>query len=158
LQGTGGALGRRLSTPRALALVSAAVLLFSFAFVFYRIVDIVGDPDAYLVLVAASIVLATALSQVLRARTALTIGAGLFAIGSWSYISALPVDVLARQSRAINDVLALLTGLSVLRLQMIELWVLGVAPTPIFLTWYLAMRRRYVATVLAGGLWALDGE
>ncbi|WP_336001747.1 transglutaminase TgpA family protein [Halorientalis halophila] len=137
--------------PRALALLSAGLLLFSFTFPLYGIIDVVGDPDTFLLVVAATLVVATGLSQVLRARTALTVGIGLLVLGLWSYASALPADVFAQQGRIARDVFSLLTGLSVLRLQMIELFVLAYTPAPVFLTWFLALRRRYVATAFVGG-------
>lgn len=140
----------RLS-PRRLALVSAGTLVFSFVVALYKIIDVVGDPSTFLLVAAGSLVLATALSQVLREEIAFVIGGVLLVGGIWSYASALGVDVFAMQDPIISDVMSLLTGLSVLRLEKIELWVLGVTPAPVFLTWYLAMRRRYVAAVLAGG-------
>ncbi|WP_136716720.1 transglutaminase TgpA family protein [Halorientalis salina] len=142
--------GSRFS-PRRLALVSAGTLVFSFVAALYQIIDVVGDPTTFVVVVGGSLFLATALSRVLRARTAFTIGVVLLVGGIWSYASALGVDVFAMQDSIINDVMSLLTGLSVLRLEMIELWVVSVTPAPVFLTWYLAMRSRYVATVVAGG-------
>ncbi len=138
-------------SPRRLALAAAGTLVFSFVVALYEITDVVGDPSAFLLVVAGSLVLATLLSQVLREEIAFVIGAVLLVGGIWSYASALGVDVFAMQDPIIRDVVSLLTGLSVLRLEMIELWVLGVTPAPVFLTWYLAMRRRYVAAVVAGG-------
>jgi len=33
----------------------------------------------------------------------------------------------------------------------VDVWVLGVAPAPLFLTWYFALRRQYVSATLVGG-------
>ncbi|MFD1587900.1 DUF3488 and DUF4129 domain-containing transglutaminase family protein [Halorientalis brevis] len=138
-------------SPRRLALASAGTLVFSFVVALYEIIEVVGEPDAFLLVVGGSLVFATLLSRVLREEIAFVIGAVLLVGGIWSYASALGVDVFAMQDPIISDVMSLLTGLSVLRLEKIELWVLGVTPAPVFLTWYLAMRRRYVAAVVAGG-------
>ncbi|HET7325044.1 MAG TPA: transglutaminaseTgpA domain-containing protein, partial [Halococcus sp.] len=50
-----------------------------------------------------------------------------------------------------TDVLALLTGLSILRIMEAGVWAVGFAPAPTFLTWYFALRRRYVAAAVVGG-------
>jgi transglutaminase-like putative cysteine protease len=142
--------GGLLSTRR-LALVSILLLVFSFTFALYEIIDVVGNPDTFLLVVAASLAAASVLSRVLPVRVAVPIGACLLAFGLYSYATALPADVVANQDRVLGDVISLLNGLSVLRLQKIELWALGFTPTPVFLAWYFALRRHYVAAVTAGG-------
>ena len=137
--------------PRGLALLSTGLLLFSFTFPLYSIIDVVGDPGTFLLVVAVTLVVATGLSRVVRARTALPVGLALLLVGLWTYVSALPADVLAQQDRILGDVFSLFMGLSVLRLQMIELFALAYTPAPVLLTWYLALRRRYVGTALVGG-------
>ena len=142
--------GGLLSTRR-LALVSILLLVFSFTFVLYEIIDVVGNPDTFLLVVAASLAAASILSRVLPVRVAVPIGALLLGFGLYSYATALPADFVANQDRVLGDVISLLNGLSVLRLQKIELWALGFAPAPVFLSWYFALRRHYVAAVTAGG-------
>ncbi|MFB6164171.1 MAG: transglutaminaseTgpA domain-containing protein [Haloarculaceae archaeon] len=137
--------------PRPLALLSALALVFSFAYALYGIVDVVGDPGTLLAVVLLVLLAGTGLSAVLGERTALLIGAVVLAGGLWVYASALPADLVVDFGQVLDDVFAMLTGLSVLRLQKIELWVLAIAPAPTFLTWYLALRRRYVAAVGVGG-------
>jgi transglutaminase-like putative cysteine protease len=137
--------------PRGLALLSTGLLLFSFTFPLYEIINVVGDPGTFLLVVAVTLVVATGLSRVVGARTALPVGLALLLVGLWTYVSALPADVLAQQDRILGDVLSLFMGLSVLRLQMIELFALAYTPAPVFLAWYLALRRRYVGTALVGG-------
>ncbi|AQL43167.1 hypothetical protein BV210_10760 [Halorientalis sp. IM1011] len=137
--------------PRGLALLSAGVLLFSFTFPLYGIIDVVGDPNTFLLVVATTLVVATGLSRVVGAWTALPVGLALLVVGLGTYAAALPADVLAQQDRIVGDVVSLFLGLSVLRLQMIELFALAYTPAPVFLTWYLALRRRYVGTALVGG-------
>lgn len=137
--------------PRGLALLSTGLLLFSFTFPLYEIIDVVGDPGTFLLVVAVTLAVATGLSRVVGAWTALPVGLALLLLGLWTYASALPADVLAQQERIFGDVLSLFMGLSVLRLQMIELFALAYTPAPVFLAWYLALRRRYVGTALVGG-------
>jgi transglutaminase-like putative cysteine protease len=143
--GTGPAL------PRLLALGSTAVLLFSVLVVLFEIIDIVGDPQTFLAVVAATLVLATAFAQVVRARTAVLVCVVLLGLGVWTYANALGVDVFAAQGHVVDDVVAMVTGLSVLRLKLIELWVLAVTPGPVFLTWFLVVRRRYLGAATVGG-------
>ncbi|RXK47325.1 transglutaminase TgpA family protein [Halorientalis pallida] len=140
-----------LFEPRGLALLSTGLLLFSFTFPLYEIIDVVGDPSTFLLVVAVTLLLATGLSRVVGAWTALPVGLALLLLGLWMYASALPADVVAQQDRILGDVVSLLMGLSVLRLQMIELFALAYTPAPVLLTWYLALRRRYVGTALVGG-------
>ena len=137
--------------PRGLALLSTGLMLFSFTFPLYGIIDVVGDPSTFLLVVATTLLVATGLSRVVGAWTALPVGLGLLILGLWMYASALPADVVAQQDRILGDVVSLLMGLSVLRLQMIELFALAYTPAPVFLTWYLALRRRYVGAALVGG-------
>jgi len=146
LDGDGGVL-----TTRRLALVSTLLLVFSFTFALYEIIDVVGDPDTFLLIVAASLAAASVLSRLLSVRVAVPVGVLLLAFGLYTYATALPADVVANQDRVLGDVVSLLNGLSVLRLQKIELWALGFTPAPVFLSWYFALRRHYVAAVTAGG-------
>jgi transglutaminase-like putative cysteine protease len=69
------------------------------------------------------------------------------------YFLSVPASqrALISAERLVSDSVALLTGLSVLRLTQANVWALSVAPTPVFLSWYLAVRRRYVASVVVGG-------
>jgi transglutaminase-like putative cysteine protease len=136
---------------RGLALLATAGLVFAFLVALYQVVDVVGDPSSLPLFVVASLVMATALARVLRVRTALTVGVLLLGVGLGWYLLSLDVNPLESQSRLVSDLLALLTGLSVLRLRNIELWAIGITPAPVFLTWYFAMRRRYVAAVGIGG-------
>ncbi|MFC7172832.1 transglutaminase family protein [Haloplanus litoreus] len=97
--------------------------------------------------------LAVATGRILRVRTALLLTA-LFLVGGLAvYILSVPASqrALISVDRLLSDTVALLTGLSVLRLTQANVWALSVAPTPVFLSWYLAVRRRYVASVAVGG-------
>jgi transglutaminase-like putative cysteine protease len=140
-----------LVTLRRLALLMTLLLVFSFTFALYEVIDVVGEPNTFLLVVAGSLAAASILSRLLSVRVAVPVGVLLLAFGLYTYATALPADFVANQDRVIGDVVSLLNGLSVLRLQKIELWALGFTPAPVFLTWYFALRRHYVAAVVAGG-------
>ncbi|WP_232343100.1 transglutaminase TgpA family protein [Halosimplex litoreum] len=134
---------------RAVALGGIGLLIAAYGSVFYHFIDVTGEPLAFLVLGAATLGAATLLARSLRLRWAAVVAVGLLVIGLGLYIVSLP-----RQPPLvplITDAVALMTGRSLLQVTNVDLWVLGVAPGPLFLTWYLAVRRRYVGGVAAGG-------
>ena len=135
---------------RAIALGGVAMLMASYFSVLYHFID-VSPSSPFLLLIEATVTigLATYLSKSLRARVAAAVAVGLLALGLTLYVSSLPrwpplVPL-------VSDAVALATGRSLLQLINIDLWVLGVAPGPLFLTWYLGLRRRYVSATLVGG-------
>ena len=134
---------------RAVALGGIALLVSAYGSVFYHFIDVTGEPALFLVVAAVTLAAATTLSSSLRLRWAAVTAVGLLAVGLTLYILSLP-----RQppvAPLVTDAIALMTGRSLLQVTNVDLWVLGVSPGPLFLTWYLGMRRRYVASVLAGG-------
>jgi len=134
---------------RLMALAATGVLLFSFLVVLHGIVDVTGDPGLFYWIVAISLLAATALSRVLRVALALAIAAiGLVAGLTW-YMIALshPLDLLP----ILESNVELLTGQTLLQIKGADIWALGVVPTPVFVTWYLALRRWYVGAALVGG-------
>jgi transglutaminase-like putative cysteine protease len=138
---------------RALALGAAALLMASYLAVLANITDIAGGTDRLYLFVAGSLLAATLLARFLPAVLAPVLAAGLFAVGFWGYIQAVPNgEVLLQSLGAVRaDVIALLTGLSILRIAEAGVWAIGFAPAPTFLTWYFVLRRRYVAGALVGG-------
>jgi len=134
---------------RAVALGGIGLLIAAYGSVFYHFIDVTGEPLVFLVLGAATLGAATLLARSLRLRWATVVAVGLLATGLGLYIVSLP-----RQPPLVpllTDAVALMTGRSLLQVTNVDLWVLGVAPGPLFLTWFLAVRRRYVGGVLAGG-------
>ncbi|WP_435076073.1 transglutaminase TgpA family protein [Halococcus sp. AFM35] len=138
---------------RALALGAAALLMGSYLAVLATITDIAGGTDRLVLFVAGSLLAATLLARFLPAFLAPVLAAGLFAVGLWSYVQAVPNGGVLLRSLGVvrSDVIALLTGLSILRIAEAGVWAVGFAPAPTFLTWYFALRRRYVASALVGG-------
>lgn len=138
-----------LTITRVLALGSTLVLISSYSLVLRDIVDAVGDPSLLWPVVVVPLLAATGLARVLRVKVALTLATLLLVGGLTLYIFSLPHDP---QFLAIVDSnVELLTGQSILRIEQADIWALVVAPTPVFVTWYLALRRWYSAAVLVGG-------
>jgi transglutaminase-like putative cysteine protease len=138
---------------RALTLGAAALLMASYLAVLANVTDVAGGTDRLVLFVAGSLLAATLLARFLPAVLAPVLAAGLFAVGLWGYVQAVPNgELLLRSLGAVRaDVIALLTGLSILRIAEAGVWAVGFAPAPTFLTWYFALRRRYVASALVGG-------
>ncbi|WP_135819934.1 transglutaminaseTgpA domain-containing protein [Halostella litorea] len=139
---------------RLLALGGVAALTASYVAVLHDLATIVGDSSLLLPVVAGSALLGAAVARSLGERAAATLAACLGAVGYGYYLLVTPggLEVLLNATdRIISDVVALLTGYSVLRLTMADVWSLGFAPAPVFLSWYFAVRRRYVPAVAAGG-------
>lgn len=138
---------------RALALGAALLLMASYLSVLQYVTDIAGGTERLVLFVVGSLLAATLFARFLPAVGALIVTALLSAVGVWLYIQALPNGELFLQSldAVRGDILALLTGLSILRIMEAGVWAVAFAPAPTFLTWYFALRRRYVAAALVGG-------
>jgi transglutaminase-like putative cysteine protease len=140
---------------RTLALLGALTLTLSSVSVLYFISTVVGGTDQLLVLTVAALGAGTVFSWYVRPRTAAVIGLTLFATGFSAYILSVPQGfaILTEASgEVLGDVIALLTGLPIIRIKNPNVWILGYTPAPVFLSWYLALRERYVSSALVGGL------
>jgi transglutaminase-like putative cysteine protease len=135
------------------AFVGIGLLILAYGNVLYYVTDIVGGSGLLLAVVAGSLLLATALGRFLRLRSAVAFTLVLFAGGFAVYLLSIPTSQLSvlTADRLFGDTLALLSGLSVLRLTEAGVWALAIAPGPTFLAWYLVVRRRYVLSAAAGG-------
>ncbi|MFB6102063.1 MAG: DUF3488 and DUF4129 domain-containing transglutaminase family protein [Haloplanus sp.] len=138
---------------RLVALAALGVLTASYGTVLYHVTDVVGGARLMLVVLLGSAALAVWTGRVLRVRTAILLTVLFLAGGVATYVLSVPASqrALISAERVLSDTVALLTGLSVLRLTRANVWALSVAPPPVFLSWYLAVRRRYVASVVVGG-------
>lgn len=139
---------------RTLALGGVALLTATYVSVFYHVTDVVGMGSSMLVLVAGTLALATLVGRYVRLPIALTVTAIILVGGGTVYYFALPESqrALLTVDLVLRDTIALLTGLSILRLTAAGVWALSVTPGPVFLSWYLAVRERYVWSVAVGGV------
>ena len=135
--------------PRMVALVGAVGLLASFLLVLYDVVGTVGDPVLLYPVALVPLVAATVLARFVRVATAIAIGVVLFVGGIGWHTLTLNAEL--ELWVLVSNNIELLTGETVLRIQQADVWALMVAPTPVFLTWFLALRRRYVSAVVVGG-------
>jgi transglutaminase-like putative cysteine protease len=165
--GRGTALAGRLVDRvgfHGLALAGVLLLTFSYTSVLYHVTDVVGGAPLMVVVVVGMLAVATALGRTLHERAAVGLTVGLVVLGTLVYFGSIPQSQLAllTAGRLVADAVALLTGLSVLRLTKAGIWALVVAPAPVFLSWHLALRERYVPSVLVGstalGLLVLTGD
>ena len=156
------AVGRR--TARLLALAGVAAVLGASLSVLYGVVVVTGNPASFSLVVAGAAIAGTLAARLVRPRTATTLALAAGGLGGYLYLRSLPggVEFLALLVPMLGDAAALLSGLSILRIVNADLWALSAAPVPVFLSWYLALRRRYVAaSAVAGaalGLLALTGD
>ncbi|MFB6297368.1 MAG: transglutaminaseTgpA domain-containing protein [Salinirussus sp.] len=139
-----------LRRPRTLALLSTVALVFSYLSVLYWIVDVAGEPVLFAGVVGASLLAATLLARVLPVAAAVAVTAVALAVGLAVYLVSLPYD--PQFGAMVESNVELLTGQSLLRIEQAAVWGLSVAPAPVFVTWYLALRRWYAGAALAGGL------
>ena len=138
------------TTDRGLALLGTGALLAASLEVLLHIVDVAGDPTAFWVLVLVAFGAATGLARVLRVRTAFTLGVGLLVLGLATYVLSLPYD--PRFGEMLLSNAELLSGESLLSIERAPIWALSVTPAPVFMTWFLALRRWYGTAVLVGSL------
>jgi len=140
---------------RVLALAGALTLISSYVGVFYFITSLVGGTGRLLTVTIGAFVGATLAAAYVRERVAAVVTAVLLVAGSVIYLSSVPegLSVLfVATGEVFGDVIALLTGLPIRRIKNPGIWTVGYVPAPLFLSWYLALRRRYVASAAVGGV------
>ena len=144
----------RTDQPRALAVVGLGALTWAYVSVLWRVTDVVGGSLRFGVVVATALALAVIVGRFVGARVAIGVTAVLFGVGFGVYLLALPASQLEilTAGRILNDTVALLTGLSVLRLVGAGVWATAIVAGPVFLSWYLGVRRRYGLAAAAGGV------
>jgi transglutaminase-like putative cysteine protease len=149
---------------RVLSIGGVVLLLAAPLSVLWSVSNVAGDPVVLAGIVAGSVLAATLFARFLPLATALVVAVAMVGGGGYVYVRTLPFGygVLLEQATFVRDTIALLTGLSVLRIVNAGVWAQAAAPAPVFLTWYLALRRRYVVAVgVAGatlGLFVLTGD
>ncbi|MFC7074796.1 DUF3488 and DUF4129 domain-containing transglutaminase family protein [Halovenus rubra] len=143
------AVSGKIPVHQIIAVVGTVGLLGSFLSVLYDIVETVGDPLLFYVVVFTTLVAATLLSRTLPVTGAVVVGAILLGAGTVWHALTLEADL--EFWLLVNNNIELLTGETVLQIQQVDVWALTVTPAPVFLTWYFVLRGRYVGTVVAGG-------
>jgi len=151
-----------LSTPRqgettllrAAALASIAVVASTWLAVLYDVVGVVGGRVGFVFLVATAVAVAAVFASALSHRQAVLVGLVLLALGMAGYLSTVPPDYWAvmSPSRFVADMVALLTGYSVLQMTNAGAWALAVAPGPAFVVTYFGVRGEYVRSAAISGL------
>ena len=141
-------------TARNLAIAAAIGLLASFTAVLYHVIDVVGDVSWLALVVLGSLVAATLSARLLTVRAALGVAVVALSTGVGVYLSTIPEIYLTLDTgrRLLREVLGLLTGRSIFQIARADLWVVSITPAPVFLLWYLTLRRRYAMGAWAGGL------
>lgn len=151
------------SSLRGLSLAFALTVIGSYLWVFYSLIDVVGGVTRFAVVIFVSLILGSVAARVVPVRVGVIIGGVLFVVGIFAYLVAFPgFERVVFSPGFFVGLSTHLTGISVLRFPKIDLWVLAMAPAPVFLTWYSALRRRYDASAIIGGIvlgfFALTGD
>ena len=141
---------RRVADP---AVVGVAVVVAAYLGVFFEVTNVVGGTGRTAAVVAVAGIGGVALARAVDERTALWLAGFVLIAGLTGYFLAIPESRRALFSvrNVVFDVLALSTGLSVLRLALADVWVLAVAPVPTFLAGYFVGRGRHVAAATVAG-------
>ena len=152
LRGVGpfGAVPAGIAEPATLGVLAVTLAYLS---VFVSITNVVGGTPRLIAAVLVAAVGGVVLARTIGERTAIRLTVVLFAVALVGYYLAIPESQRALLSiRTVgSDVLSLLTGLSVLRLALADVWALAVAPVPTFLVAYLVGRGRHVGAATAAG-------
>ncbi|MFQ3319097.1 MAG: transglutaminase-like putative cysteine protease [Natronomonas sp.] len=142
-----------LRPARIVALAGVLTVLGAFLAVLHEILVITGDPTQLYYVVVAAAVAGTVLARLISQHTAVILGAIAVVGGTYLYIQSLPggFGFLVLLVPMLGDAIALLSGLSVLRIVNADVWALAIAPGPVFLAWYLGLRGKYAAASAVGG-------
>ena len=143
----------RSAWPRVLALLAGVGLLSAVLSVLYGITNVVGG-TAWLALAALLAFVGATAARDRSLETGLGVGGVLLALGVGGHLLSLPDTYAAVTSlRVLRDLVVLVFGdLTLLRIVRADLWAVGIAPAPIFATWYLLLRRQYALAAWIGGL------
>ena len=151
---------RRVDPMRVGALLGALGLVAVTVTILVELVTVTGDPRRVLFLAAVALLVATPFARYVRPQIAFSVGVAAFMIGLFFYLLA--VDIGFQPRGILIDWLRFATGMSVLEIRGTTIWALSVAPAPVFLTWYFALRYRYPAAALVGaatvGFFVLTGD
>jgi transglutaminase-like putative cysteine protease len=140
---------------RVAALLATAVLTWSYVGVLRSVTQVVGGTTTLLPVVVVAVLLAALAARHVPPRAAVAVAVAAVVGGYVYYLAVVPDGVallLDRTGELVADAVTLLTGLQVVQITRADVWAVGFAPGPVFLSWYLALRRRYLGGVVVGGL------
>jgi len=145
--------GRDATGLTAPASLGVALALAALLRVLASITNVVGGTTKLALVVAGAVVCGVGLARLISPRVAVALAVVLGGLGLIGYYAAIPGSRLAVSSvpAVMLDLVALSTGLSVLRLVLVDVWVLVFAPVPTFLAAYLTARGRHVSGATAVG-------
>lgn len=146
------------------ALASLGVLTYAYLTVLYDAATIVDATDTFLLVVTGALVTALVFVFLVGRRTATVLTSAGVTLGIGYYFAIVPGgwELLTSGGRLLQDLLALMTGYSILTIVGLEVWTAAVTPGPVVLSWYLAIRSRYAHAVgvamLPLGFFMLTGD
>ena len=156
---TAAAMGREPELDRSVARIGAiggvALLLASTVVVLYDLLLLVGAGRGVLWVTLAALVAGTVAARAIEERIALALAAGGAAAASVVYVLASPFapgSLVDAVSLLALDAGRLLTGLTLGAVIDVALWVQLFLPIPVFLAWYLVLRRHYLASVVVAAV------
>jgi transglutaminase-like putative cysteine protease len=147
-----------------LTLVALAVLSASYLSVLYHAVDVAGDPVLFFFFVAGALIAGVLAGRFMPSSVAYLCTGIIAFLGMTLYVPTIPesYSIVISIDLLWSDLVALLTGLSILRIINAGVWSTAVAPVPVFLTAYFASRRKYSAATMVGcgalGFFILTGD
>lgn len=144
--------GTRVPGPWLCSVVALTVLSASYLGVLYHAVDIDGDPGLFFLVVGGAVVVGVLLGRFVGPSVAYPCVGVLVAGGIVLYTSTIPkgYSLVVSLDALWMDLVALLTGLSIIRIINAGVWATAVAPVPAFLTAYFTARRQYGRATLVG--------
>ncbi len=136
------------------ALVGLLVLTATYIMEFYAATTVVASPRRFVIVVGLTAVLAVVSGEVLSDRGAANAATALSVAGLALYVYLAPGGwaLLTSISEVIRNLFELATGTTILSIVSVDLWILAVAPGPVFLSWHFALRSRYGAAAGVGVL------
>ncbi len=156
--------GETLAGFRNPPALGVAVTLFAALSVFAEVTNVVGGSSFLLMELVVVGAVALSAAERIDERLAAGITAAGFVLALTGYFFSVPESQRALFSvgRLGQDLLALFSGLSVLRLVNAGAWALSLAPVPTFIAVYLTARERYVSAVAVAaattGFFVLTGD
>jgi transglutaminase-like putative cysteine protease len=138
--------------PRAVTVGALAALTATYVSILYRAVNVAGDPALFAAVVVGALAAGVVLGWLLPESLSLPLTIAVATAGMVLYLPTVPDgwELLGRFDVLWRDVVALLTGLSVLRIINAGVWATAFAPVPVFLSWFLAARKRYSLAAAVG--------